>query len=123
MRISWKNNLILLDILGADRYDIHLTKDRPLTVRDLMEEIERKSRVTISNQQLIFRGNHSSSLNLSFAFNLNQGQRLHEHLDETLQRFGVFNGNQIMLIGKKVMRDPLFPINRIFSCLVTSTTG
>lgn len=42
--------------LGADRYDIHLHFERAPLVRDLMEEVEKKSRVTLMNQQLIFRG-------------------------------------------------------------------
>ena len=41
---------------GSDRHDIHLHKERPPVVKDLMEEVEKKARVTEKNQQLIFRG-------------------------------------------------------------------
>lgn len=42
--------------LGSDRYDIHLHMERPLLVRDLMEELEKKARVTLENQQILYRG-------------------------------------------------------------------
>jgi hypothetical protein len=44
------------DCLGSDRYDIHLHMERSPLVKDLMEEVEKKARVTTMNQQLIFRG-------------------------------------------------------------------
>lgn len=47
---------VLNDLTGADRYDIHLHLERPPLVRDLMEEVEKKARVTMMNQQLVFRG-------------------------------------------------------------------
>ncbi|CAF3113522.1 unnamed protein product [Rotaria sp. Silwood2] len=50
-----------------------------------MEEVEKKARVTTVNQQLIFRG-----------------QRLHQNPDKELEKFGLFNGNRIMLIGEKL---------------------
>jgi len=43
-------------IIGSDRYDIHLHMERPPLVRDLMVEVEKKSRVTLVNQQLLYRG-------------------------------------------------------------------
>ncbi len=43
-------------IVGSDRYDIHLHMQRSPLVRDLMEEVEKKSRVTMINQQLLYRG-------------------------------------------------------------------
>jgi hypothetical protein len=43
-------------ILGSDRYDIHLHMQRSPLVKDLMEEVEKKSRVTIINQQLLYSG-------------------------------------------------------------------
>jgi hypothetical protein len=43
-------------IIGSDRYEIHLHMQRPPLVRDLMEEVEKKSRVTTANQQLLYRG-------------------------------------------------------------------
>lgn len=49
----------ILDLKGSDRHDIHLHLERPPVVRDLMEELEKKSRVTVPNQQLIFRGNEN----------------------------------------------------------------
>ena len=56
-----KFNLFLDDVLqriwlGSDRFEIHLHMERPPLVRDLMAEVERKSRVTLANQQLLFRG-------------------------------------------------------------------
>lgn len=42
--------------LGSDRYDIHLHMERSPLVQDLMEEVEKKSRVTVINQQLLYRG-------------------------------------------------------------------
>jgi hypothetical protein len=47
---------------GADRYDIHLQRETPPTVRDLFHEVEKKTRVSRTNQQLVFRGNQSCSL-------------------------------------------------------------
>jgi hypothetical protein len=53
-------NREMIDICtGADRYDIHLHLERSPLVRDLMEEVEKKARVTTMNQQLIFRGKRS----------------------------------------------------------------
>jgi hypothetical protein len=51
-----KSNRKYLSRTGADRYDIHIHLERPPLVRDLMEEVEKKARVTLMNQQLIFRG-------------------------------------------------------------------
>lgn len=42
--------------LGSDRFEIHLHMQRPPLVRDLMAEVEKKTRVTLANQQLLFRG-------------------------------------------------------------------
>jgi hypothetical protein len=83
-------DLVLIRQSGADRYDIHLHNQRPSTVRDLMQELEKKSRVTTGNQQLIFRG-----------------QRLHQTPDQELAKFGLFNGNHITLIGNRVSDIPL----------------
>ncbi|CAF2973982.1 unnamed protein product [Rotaria socialis] len=73
---------------GSDRHDIHIHMERPPLVRDLMEEVENKSHVTMPNQQLIFRG-----------------QRLHQNPDAELAKFGLFNGNRIMLIGEKLAEE------------------
>ncbi|CAF2507059.1 unnamed protein product [Rotaria sp. Silwood2] len=70
---------------SSDRYDIHLHMERPPLVRDLMEEVEKKARVTMMNQQLLYRG-----------------QRLHMTPDEPLETFGLFNGNRIILVGEKL---------------------
>lgn len=59
-------------VLGSDRFDIHLHLERPPLVSDLMNEVEKKARVTTQNQQLIFRGTpdslslDKSSVNLVF---------------------------------------------------------
>ncbi|CAF3888873.1 unnamed protein product [Rotaria sordida] len=70
---------------GSDRYDIHLHMEHSPLVRDLMEEVEKKARVTMMNQQLLYRG-----------------QRLHMTPDEPLENFGLFNGNRIILVGEKL---------------------
>jgi hypothetical protein len=42
--------------IGSDRYDIQLHMERPPLVKDLMKEVEKKTRVTMANQQLLYRG-------------------------------------------------------------------
>ena len=44
------------EISGSDRYEIHLHMERPPVVKDLMEELEKKARVTLINQQILYRG-------------------------------------------------------------------
>ncbi|CAF1206135.1 unnamed protein product [Rotaria sordida] len=83
---------------GADRHDIHLHMERPPLVKDLMEEVERKARVMTTNQQLIFRG-----------------QRLHQNPDKELEKFGLFNGNHIMLIGEKLPQEEDSHFQRLLS--------
>jgi hypothetical protein len=43
-------------VTGSDRYDIHLHMERPILVKDLMQELEKKSRVAMTNQQILYRG-------------------------------------------------------------------
>ena len=66
-----------------------------------MEEVEKKARVTEKNQQLIFRGKSLSQRSIVATFAV-QGQRLHLTPDAELEKFALFNGNQILLIGEKV---------------------
>lgn len=69
-----------------------------------MEEVEKKSRVTMMNQQLMFRGKYfllERKKKERFFF-FYQGQRLHQTPSKELEKFGLFNGNHITLIGKKV---------------------
>ncbi|CAF0739243.1 unnamed protein product [Didymodactylos carnosus] len=70
---------------GSDRYEVHLHMEREPLVRDLQEELEKKARVMVANQKLMFRG-----------------QRLHQCPDTSLSSLGIFNGNQIILIGEKL---------------------
>jgi hypothetical protein len=85
-RNSLKTDFLFFHIIkGSDRYDIHLHMERSPLVKDLMEEVEKKARVTTMNQQLLYRG-----------------QRLHQTPDKPLEKFGLFNGNRIFLIGDKV---------------------
>ena len=49
-------HLLFRIVPGSDRYEIHLHMERPPVVRDLMEELEKKARVTLINQQILFRG-------------------------------------------------------------------
>ncbi|UJR35903.1 hypothetical protein I4U23_028646 [Adineta vaga] len=70
---------------GSDQYDIHFHMDRPPLVRDLMEQLQGKSHVTMVNQQVFYRG-----------------QRLHDSPNKPLDQFGIFNGNQIHLVGEKL---------------------
>lgn len=69
-----------------------------------MEEVEKKARVTIMNQQLIFRGKDVFFLSheMMRSIFVCQGQRLHQSPNRELETFGIFNGNHIMLIGQKV---------------------
>ena len=57
-------------------------------VYDLMEELEKKTRVPISRQKLIFKG-----------------QILSLTPTVPLQKFGVFPGSRIQLIGERVSND------------------
>ncbi|CAF1652847.1 unnamed protein product, partial [Adineta ricciae] len=68
---------------GSDQYDIHFHMDRPPLVRDLMEQLQGKTHVTMVNQQVFYRG-----------------QRLHDSPNKPLDQFGIFNGNQINLVGE-----------------------
>lgn len=81
--------------------------ERPLLVRDLMEEVEKKARVTLQNQQILYRGLFISLFHFSTnengkRFHLNSGQRLHVNPDVPLSKFALFNGNRSTLIGEKV---------------------
>jgi hypothetical protein len=92
-------------IIGSDRYEIHLHMERPPLVRDLMEEVENKSRVTTINQQLLYRGKRNVCLKSSILlFFLLLGQRLHQTPEKPLEKFGIFNGNRIILVGEKVCK-------------------
>ena len=104
---------------GADRYDIHLHLERPPLVRDLMEEVEKKARVTMMNQQLVFRGRDPKKFtgDDQLYFCCFQGQRLHQTPSRELEAFGIFNGNHIMLIGQKVRLLELLLLFFVFSSI------
>jgi hypothetical protein len=70
---------------GSDRHDISLFKANLPTVFDLMEELEKKTRVPKSHQQIIYKG-----------------QKLSQNPTQPLSKFGIFNGNRILLVGEKV---------------------
>ena len=101
-----KNSMFILiiecSIVGSDRYEIHLHMQRSPLVRDLMEEVEKKSRVTMINQQLLYRGEIYSRKEKDDLKLFILGQRLHQTPDKPLEKFGLFNGNRIILIGEKV---------------------
>jgi hypothetical protein len=48
--------LQFLVFIGSDQYEIHFRMDRPPLVKDLMEELEKKTLVTTMNQQIFYRG-------------------------------------------------------------------
>ncbi len=66
-------------------------KNQQPRVSDLLEELEKKTRVPKKNIQLIFRG-----------------QKLHTDPEQALAKHGIFNGNRLLMIGKKVIVFPLF---------------
>ena len=70
---------------GSDRHDVSLYKSDLPTVFDLMDELEKKTRVPKSHQQVIYKG-----------------QKLHQQPTQALSKFGIFNGNRILLVGDKV---------------------
>ncbi len=70
---------------GSDRHDVSLYKSEPPTVADLMDELEKKTRVPKNSIQLIFRG-----------------QKLHADPSVSLAKHGVFNGNRIFMVGERV---------------------
>lgn len=70
---------------GSDRHEISLYKADLPTVFDLMEELEKKTRVPKSHQQILYKG-----------------QRLHQLPTHALSKFGIFNGNRLLLVGEKV---------------------
>jgi hypothetical protein len=49
-------SIIQYIFIGSDQYEIHFRMDRPPLVKDLMEELEKKSLVTTMNQQIFYRG-------------------------------------------------------------------
>lgn len=75
-----------LDIAhGSDRHEIALYSSNPPTVGELISELEKKTRVPYSTIQLVFKG-----------------QRLHLHPEQSLEKFGIFSGNKLQMIGEKV---------------------
>jgi hypothetical protein len=71
---------------GSDRHDVSIYKTELPTVFDLMDELEKKTRVPKSHQQVIYKG-----------------QKLHQQPTQPLSKFGIFNGNKILLVGDKVV--------------------
>lgn len=73
---------------GSDRHQISLYKNEEPIVLDLMEELEKKTRVPKSYQQLVFKG-----------------QKLNLNPQGVLTKYGLFSGSRLMLVGEKL--DPL----------------
>ena len=63
-----------------------LYTNSPATVDDLLNELEKKTRVPKSTIQLIFKG-----------------QKLHNDRSVMLSKFGIFSGNKLQMVGEKVI--------------------
>lgn len=75
-----------LDIAhGSDRHEISLYSQNPPKVGELINELEKKTRVPYSTIQLVFKG-----------------QKLHLQPDQSLEKFGIFSGNKLQMIGERV---------------------
>jgi hypothetical protein len=85
IQIQQSQSLFVLITKGSDRHDVSLYKNEPPTVDDLMEELEKKTRVPKKNIQLLFRG-----------------QKLNLDPSQSLSKQGVFNGNRIVMVGDRV---------------------
>lgn len=70
---------------GSDRHDISIYKTDVPVVFDLMDELEKKTRVPKSQQQIIYKG-----------------QKLHQQPTAPLVKFGLFSGNRVLLVGERV---------------------
>ncbi len=70
---------------GSDRHDVALYSNTPPNVNDLLNELEKKTRVPKSSIQLIFKG-----------------QKLHNELNSPLSQFGIFSGNKLQMVGERV---------------------
>ena len=57
----------------------------PPTVGELIDELEKKTRVPKTNIQIIFKG-----------------QKLHFNPSAALQQFGIFSGSRLLMVGEKV---------------------
>jgi hypothetical protein len=58
---------------------------------ELMQELEKKTRVPWSNMTLIYKG-----------------QKLHLSPLAALEQYGIFTGSRLLLVGEKVKSDILF---------------
>ena len=70
---------------GSDRHEISMYSSTPPTVGELIDELEKKTRVPKSNIQIIFKG-----------------QKLHFNPLAPLQQFGIFSGSRLLMVGEKV---------------------
>ena len=70
-----------------------IKSNEPPTVNDLLEDLEKKTRIPLSNIQLIFKG-----------------QKLHLHRNVPLSQFGLFSGSRIVMVGEKLnsTKDAMF---------------
>lgn len=73
---------------GSDRHEISIYSSSKPIVNDLLDELEKKTRVPRSGIQLIFKG-----------------QKLHTNPKGVLEQFGIFSGNRILMIGEKLSAD------------------
>jgi hypothetical protein len=77
--------LLYLFLKGSDRHEISLYSNNPPTVGELLNELEKKTRVPLSSIQLIFKG-----------------QKLHFNSNAPLVQFGIFSGSRILMVGEKL---------------------
>ncbi|CAF0781932.1 unnamed protein product [Didymodactylos carnosus] len=69
---------------GGDIQEVVLKTQNEPTSDDLSRSLQHNFRIPIDEQRIYYRG-----------------QRLHNHPDYLLSRYGIFNGNTIKLIGKR----------------------
>lgn len=79
--------------IGSDRHECAIYSNSPPIVEDLLNELEKKTRVPKSSIQLIFKG-----------------QKLHNMPDAQLGQFGIFSGNKLQMVGEKVYYKHIFLI-------------
>jgi hypothetical protein len=81
----YKILLLELTLLGSDRHEINIYSQSPPTVADLLDELEKKTRVPKSGIQIIFKG-----------------QKLHVNSKAALSQFGIFSGSRLLMVGQRV---------------------
>jgi len=70
---------------------VALYSNSPPVVDDLLNELEKKTRVPKSTIQLIFKG-----------------QKMHHDLSAKLSKFGIFSGNKLQMVGERVLFESFY---------------